>query len=368
MNTTQTLRLLPALSLLLACCGGGDAPGGSAAPAAPSAPANSNTPPAAQPAAQPAAPAAKKPLLPPKLDMTNVKAFFGADPVAPSSNNAVTKEKVALGKLLYESTALAGDGKVACATCHDPAHVGQDGRARSTGSGGKQAPRNTPTTWNASRQFAQGWDGLASTVEEFTGAHALQPWTFGRDQAGLLAAVAGVPELKQGFAQAFGGAAPDWPSFAQALGAYLRTLSTKSAFDEFLDGKNSALSTEQKWGLKLFMDTGCTNCHTSRLVGGNLTQKLGALRPFPSTDLGRYEVTKKEEDKFIFKAPPLLDVAKTGPYMHDGSIDSLPQIVKLMGQIQLSKELGDDDVHAIVAFLESLTGSPPADAPGSPGK
>jgi len=365
----QTLRLLPALSLLLACCGGGDAPGGGAAPAAPSAPANTNANTnTGAPAAQPAAPAAKKPLLPPKLEMTNVKAFFGADPIAPRSDNEVTKEKVALGKLLYESTALAGDGKVACATCHDPALAGQDGRARSTGSGGTPAPRKTLTTWNAFRQFAQGWDGAPVTIEEFTSTHVLQPWTFGRDAAGLLAAVGGVPELKQGFAQAYAGAAPDLPHLTQALGAYLRTLSTRSPFDEFLDGKNSALSTEQKWGLKLFMDTGCTNCHTTRLVGGNMVQKLGVLRPYPSTDLGRYQLTKKDEDKFLFKAPPLLDVAKTGPYLHDGSIESLPQIVRLMGQIQLNKELSDDEVHQLVAFLESLTGTPPADAPGTPGK
>jgi cytochrome c peroxidase len=146
-----------------------------------------------------------------------------------------------------------------------------------------------------------------------------------------------------------------YPNVGKAIGAFERTLMTPSRFDDFLRGDASALSEEEKNGGKLFVETGCATCHNGATIGGMMYQKLGLIKPYPTKDLGRAEVTKNEADRFIFKVPALRNVAKTAPYFHDGSIKTLPEAVAIMAEYQLGKKLDDAQVQSIVTFLNSLT-------------
>ncbi|MCA8965894.1 MAG: c-type cytochrome [Planctomycetes bacterium] len=299
-----------------------------------------------------------------RLDMVMVKTFFGSEPFAPTVDNPSTPEKVALGKTLFHEQGLSKNGNLSCASCHDLANYGQDGKPTSPGSDGKNGTRNTPTVYNAFRQYAQFWDARAATVEEQAIMPMLNPIEHGiTDEADLLAKIKAKPELVAAFGKAFPGAgdAVTAANFKLAIGAFERTLVTKSKFDKFLDGDNRAFSNEEKQGLKTFMDAGCTQCHMSRLVGGSMIQKLGVYGPYPTTDTGRMEVTKSESDKFMFKVSSLLNVEKTAPYYHDGKVATLEEAVKDMALLQLNKKLTDAEVASIVTFLKTLTGPLPAE-------
>jgi cytochrome c peroxidase len=176
-----------------------------------------------------------------------------------------------------------------------------------------------------------------------------------------------VKRLKEakGYPALFAAAFPDekepisFPNVGKAIGAFERTLVTPGKFDAFLRGDERALSDEEKKGLSTFMTTGCIACHNGPLLGGNSYQKMGAVKPYDTADTGRYKITGKEEDKFVFKVPSLRNIAETGPYFHDGSAATLPDAVTIMARHQLGKELSKEDVTSIVTFLKSLTGKVP---------
>lgn len=301
-----------------------------------------------------AAPQDPKPLPRARIDYTFVKTLFGKEPETGAVTNPSTPEKVALGRALYQAPLFANDAS--CATCHDLANYGADGKA--VADGGK---RNTPTTWNSFRQFRQGWDGGASTIEEL-GVHGLA------DDAALVAKVKAQPALVEAFGKAFpgGDATITAENVKLALGTFQRTLVTKSKWDEYLGndkekvaGNQKALTQDELFGLKTFLDIGCIQCHLGRLVGGQMFQKTGVIKPYSSTDEGRALLTKSDADKHFFKVPSLLNVDKTGPYLHDGKLKTLEEVVTLMADIQLDKKLTPDQVRGLVAFLKALTGPLP---------
>lgn len=300
----------------------------------------------------------------PKIDYQMVKQMFGTEPSAPVVDNPGTPEKVALGKALYHDTSLSKNGNLSCASCHDLATYGVDNKATSPGSDGKNGERNTPTVYNAHRQFVQFWDGRAPTVEEQSVMPVLNPVEHGlADEAALVAKLKAKPELVEGFQKAFpgGGDPVTVANFKLAVGAFERTLVTKSRWDEYLDGNQKALTNEELVGLKAFMDSGCITCHMGRLLGGHMYQKVGLIKPYPSQDTGRMQATGSEADKFLFKVPTLANCEKTAPYYHDGKIATLEEAVKNMAEIQLGQNLAADKVAAIVTFLKALTGPLPAE-------
>ena len=352
---TKTLPILAVATSLFAftACGGDQT-----APTQPATQQSAQQPAAKQPAAQepaqkPAVPALKKPKLPPKIDMTLVTAYFGNEPTAPKAEVASTPDMVALGKALYHDASLSKNGNVSCASCHDLNNYGQDGKATSLGSDGKNGERNAPTTLNAFRNAAQFWDGRAESVEDQAILQVLSPAEHGlADDKELLAKLNAKPDLVAAFQKAFPGeGSVSVANFNNAIGAFERTLVTKSAFDDLLDGNAGALTTDQKIGLAKFIEVGCTQCHTSRLLGGALFHKLGLVRPYATEDPGRMKVTGSESDKYVFKVPSLLNVEKTAPDYHDGKIATLEEAVKNMAAIQLNKDLSQEDVDSIVAFL-----------------
>lgn len=305
---------------------------------------------------------AKKPTPRPRIDFEAVKRMFGNDPSAPAVDNPSTPEKVALGKALYHDTSLSKGGNLSCASCHDLANYGQDGRPTSPGSDGTLGERNSPSTYNAHRQFAQFWDGRAATVEEQSILPVLNPVEHGlADEATLVAKMKAKTELVAAFQAAFPGDADPVTAanFKLAVGAFERTLVTKSRWDDYLNGNQKALTNDELVGLKTFMEVGCITCHMGRLLGGQMYQKVGLLKPYASQDTGRMQVTKSESDKFFFKVPSLANVEKTAPYYHDGKVATLEEAIKTMADMQLGKTLTDDQLRGLVVFLKALTGKLP---------
>jgi cytochrome c peroxidase len=147
-----------------------------------------------------------------------------------------------------------------------------------------------------------------------------------------------------------------YDNYAEAVAAFERTLITRDRFDDFLKGDRKALNRREQQGLALFMEIGCADCHNGALLGGTDYAKMGDVTSYADTkDLGRFEVTKKEEDKFVFKIPSLRNVALTRPYFHDGKARTLKDAITQMAELQLGEELEEDQVVLIQAFLRSLT-------------
>lgn len=309
----------------------------------------------------------KKRIRRPRIDYRQVKVLLGNDPPVTAANKApvaATPALIALGKDLFHSEALSQKGNLSCASCHDLATYGVDNKSVSPGSTGENGERNTPTVYNAFRQFRQFWDGRAESVEEQAIMPVLNPIEHGlADEAAVLAKINEQSALVAGFKKAF----PDDASpvtaknFGIAIGAFERTLVTRSNWDDYIEGTQKALSNEELLGLKTFLDIGCQQCHLNRTLGGHAFQKLGLLKPYSGKDTGRMQVTKSESDKYSFKVPTLLNVEKTAPYYHDGSIATLEEAVKAMARDQLGKDLTGEQVGNIVTFLKALTGAIPAE-------
>jgi cytochrome c peroxidase len=350
----RLLSLCGATALLFLPACGGDKPATNTPAPTPQTP--SQQTPAEDPAAQ--KPPRRAP--PVRLDMAQIKKDFGDFAAAPAVDNPPTPEKIALGKVLYHDPSLSKNGNLSCASCHDLGNYGQDGKPTSPGSVGTSGTRNSPTVFNAFRQINQFWDGREPTVEAQSMGPMLNPVEHGvADENELVAKIKAKPELVAAFGKTFQDGVTA-QNFKLAVGAFERTLITTSRWDKFLDDDINALTNEEKRGLDVFVKVGCVTCHTTRTVGGGLMQKLGVYHKFDTKDKGKMEVTGKAEDELMFKVPMLLNVAKTAPYHHNGSSSSLPEVVKTMAKIQLDKEISEEEVAAIVTFLNALTGEPPA--------
>ena len=291
-------------------------------------------------------------------------ALFGVLPAeAPSEANPITEAKIELGRQLYFDPRLSKSQQISCNSCHQLDKFGVDNEPTSPGHKGQRGARNSPTVYNAAFHFAQFWDGRAADVEEQAKGPVLNPVEMAMpDPDHVLAVLRSIPGYEPLFAKAFPGE-PDpinYDNFGRAVGAFERRLTTPSPFDAFLGGQLDVLSDEQVAGLAKFIETGCPTCHMGPTVGGLTFQKLGAVNPYETADLGREEVTKKESDRHLFKVPSLRNSAETGPWFHDGSVPTLDEAIRLMAWHQLGKKLEPADVASIAAFLKSLTGKPDA--------
>ena len=271
---------------------------------------------------------------------------------------AASAEMVELGKMLYYDKRLSKDGTISCNSCHNLKSYGVDGEATSLGVGGQRGGRNAPTVYNAAMHIAQFWDGRSPDVEAQASGPMLNPVEMAMSREIVEKRLRAIDGYKERFAAAFPGeeASVSIDNAATAIAAFERGLVTPGAFDKFMNGDPTALNAEQLDGYKLFVDVGCASCHNGPAVGGRTYQKLGVKKPYHSEDLGRFEVTKKESDKMKFKVPSLRNIAQTGPYFHDGSVTTLSESISLMAEHQLGKDLSEDEVAKIEAFLQTLTG------------
>ncbi len=314
---------------------------------------------------EPAAPAAED-----KAAAEKTQPKAPTEPILPLPDEVdVNMEKVLLGRSLYFDTALSGDGTVSCATCHSLDHGGAEPRKTSTGIKGQVGPINSPTVLNSSYNFVQFWDGRAKDLQEQAAGPVENPIEMGAKWPDV------VETLKKDakYAAAFAKLYEDGVTKANATDAiaeYEKSLITPSRFDAYLKGDATAITDAEKKGYATFKEVGCTACHTGVLAGGTMFQKMGLVSDYfkdrgteiTEADLGRFNVTKKPEDKHFFKVPTLRNVELTPPYLHDGSRAALEETVKVMGKYQLGRDLSDAQVNSIVTFLKSLTGELPAHA------
>jgi cytochrome c peroxidase len=303
---------------------------------------------------------------------TRAGRTFGALPnVMSSATNPVTPGKVKLGKILFYEARISADGTVSCSKCHPFSLYAADGLRKSIGNQCRVNPRNAPTVLNAAAQISEHWIGNRTDVEDQAKQAVIGPPSFGMPSyAEVERRLKGIGGYSRLFEEAFpGGKDPvTVDNFAKAVGAFERTLVTPSPFDDFLTDDPRALSEREKKGLATFMGIGCSGCHSGAYVGGRQYLKFGLLEPYwkytksEEIDEGRFVVTKNESDKYVFKVPVLRNVAKTAPYFHDGSVGDLQRAEYIMGKIQLGKELSEEELGDIGAFLRSLTGRIPDDA------
>lgn len=324
---------------------------------APAAPSPSSVPSAAPEAAHPAEPPPDSALL--------ERARQSFSPISVSAVDA--PDQVALGRALFFETRLSADGKVGCVSCHLPEHFGTDGRAKARGAFGREGPRNAPSVFNAGGQLAEHWRGDRTSLADQAEKSLLGPSSFA-----LKSNQAAVEQLRKlGYERAFDKAFPDdehpvtVENFGKAIAAYEATLVTPAPIDDYLAGNLAALSKAAKTGLEAFLDIGCSRCHRGPRFGGASLEKFGVVRDYrPLThsttdEAGRFDVTKSEADRDVFKVPVLRNVAQTAPYFHDGSVATLPEAVRIMAAVQLDRDLDDSQVANLIAFLNSLTGTVP---------
>lgn len=282
-------------------------------------------------------------------------------------NNAVTHEKIELGKMLFFDPRLSASQIISCNTCHNLSTGGVDAGPTSIGHAWQKGPRRAPTVFNAVFNIAQFWDGRAEDLK----AQAKGPIQASVEMNATPDLVERILNSMPGYVEAFKKAFPQeaspvtFDNVAKALEAFEATLITPgSHFDQFLEGDANALNAQQKQGLKLFMDKGCSVCHNGINVGGRGYFPFGVVEKpgadiLPRNDRGRFAVTKTASDDYVFRAGPLRNVALRAPYFHSGQVWSLKQAVGIMGASQLGQKLTEPEEDSIVAFLESLTGEQP---------
>jgi cytochrome c peroxidase len=343
------------------------------------------------------------PLAQPKsLQQVGVPAQLTQEAIPP--DNPQTPEKISLGQKLFFERRLSADGTVSCGTCHDPQLAFTDRKPLSVGIKGRVGQRNAPTILNALYNKTQFWDGRVNTLEEQAANPIVNAFEMGHPNLNAaVAQIASVEEYQQAFQRVFG-RAPNGPDLLRAIASYERTqLSFDSPFDRFIAGDNNAIDASAKRGWELFnTQARCNKCHAltdsqrdvtvftdndfHNIGIGILRHNVVALarqaeqliksgdtagidRAAIQTDmsaLGRFLITKKEKDTASFKTPDIRNVLVTGPYFHDGSQETLWDVIDhynkgdglqnpyLDEDIQ-PLALTETDIDDLVAFMASLT-------------
>jgi cytochrome c peroxidase len=317
-----------------------------------------------------------------------IKAPLGLPPVPIPANNPPTADTVALGRKLYYDTKLSSDNSVACATCHRPEKGFGDGLPVSTGINGSTGGRSAPVVTNSAYYTLQFWDGRASMLEDQAGGPMQNPIEMGHTDMGVVKALSADPSYVAQFEEAWGAGPITFEKVVYSIASFERTvISGNSPFDKYqYGGDKTAMSAAAIRGLALYKDPAkgnCAVCHsigeTTSLFTDNKFHNLGVgidskgkLR-----DKGRADVTKNSADEGAFKTPILRNIALSAPYMHDGSLKTLKEVIDfyvgggnsnphLDPQIKVLK-LNARERADLEEFLKALTGEMPPDV-GAPGK
>lgn len=310
------------------------------------------------------------------LLMDLAKSTFGTLPErAENPDNEITNDKVLLGRVLFFDSRLSKKGNISCNSCHSLDKFGVDNEPTSPGDDGVRGGRNSPTVLNAALHFMQFWDGRAQDVEEQAGGPILNPVEHNIPDSGfLIKKLSKIPMYQDLFAKAFPNEKTPitYANLTRAIGAFERILITPSRVDKFIAGDANALTQEEKAGFQVFMDAGCNTCHNGPAAGGMILQKFGVYTDYwnetkcAKVDSGRYDITKNENDKYFFKVPTLRNVEKTFPYFHDGGVTDLGEAVRIMGKVQLNKDLTPEQIASIVTFLKAFTADIPDELKHAP--
>jgi cytochrome c peroxidase len=302
------------------------------------------------------------------------KAPLGLPPIPWPADNPYSKEKAELGKLLYYDTRMSTDQTVSCASCHAPEKAFGDGQPVSTGIKKQKGGRSAPTVINRAYSTLQFWDGRAASLEEQAKGPLANPleMTMAKDAAAAhkacVACLKGIPGYVQRFKKVYGTADFDIDHVAKAIATFERTvLSGNAPYDRYENGDKKALSPAQVRGMDVFFNKAkCDSCH----IGFNFTdgsyENIGIGMDKVSPDLGRFMVTKRDDEKGAFKTPTLREVEHTGPYMHDGSLKTLEEVVEHYNKGGIKNpwldermkplNLTTDQKKDLVEFLKALSG------------
>ncbi|NOQ65552.1 MAG: c-type cytochrome [Methyloprofundus sp.] len=286
------------------------------------------------------------------------------EPISPIPDAIIhSVEQVELGRLLFHDVRLSENDQLSCASCHSLKKGGADGQVVSSGVNGHKGLINSPSIFNSSLNFRQFWDGRADSLLSQVDGPLNNPLEMNISWAGVLAKLQQdtfyVDLFKQAYATGL-----SINNIKAAIVSFEESLLTpNSRFDLYLKNKANAISTEELEGYRLFKQYGCISCHQGAAVGGNLYQTFGIMGDYfadrgniTPADLGRYQVTHDEKDKYVFKVPSLRNVALTAPYFHDGSAKNLEAAVEIMMVYQLGRISTKQDIRKIVLFLKTLTG------------
>lgn len=303
--------------------------------------------------------------------MLHLKIFFFtllflntlfADIITPIPQKAeYDKIKAELGKKLFFDPILSISNTVSCASCHILPGSGSDLTSYSKGVGGAIGGMNTPTVLNAVYNLSQFWDGRAKDLQEQAGGPIVNPVEMASTKEHVLKVLNDNKSYKKHFYTIYKEALK-FSQVTEVLAEFEKALITPNApFDNYLRGDTTALTDLEKRGYALFQNKGCINCHNGINIGGSMYQKVGIFEKFVGRkgSLGRYNVTKNEEDRYTFKVPSLRNIALTAPYMHDGNISKLKDIISKMGRLQLGEDMDEKEIDEIEAFLRTLTGQTP---------
>jgi cytochrome c peroxidase len=281
------------------------------------------------------------------------------------------QSKVDLGARLFADQRFSRDNSVSCTHCHVLQIGGMDRQPKSFGVAGALGVINTPTVYNSGFDVAQFWDGRARTLTEQVAGPVHNPIEMASDWDSVIAKLTQDPDYPRWFQRLYGNGITA-ANIQDAIAAFERSLTTPgSRFDRWLQGDADALNEQELAGYVLFKSYGCVACHQGMNVGGNMYQQMGVMRDYfaerggdiSAADLGRFNVTGKEEDKYHFKVPSLRLVVLTAPYFHDASAQTLEQAIGDMARYQLGRDISRQDIAKIIAFLKTLVGHHPRLAP-----
>ncbi len=279
------------------------------------------------------------------------------------------RAKVELGKKLFFEPRLSKSGWIPCNSCHNLSTGGADNLPSAIGHKWFFGPINSPTVLNTRFNLSQFWDGRAKDLNEQAGGPIANPIEMDSNHELAVSVLQSIPEYVQWFREVYGQTKMyedekiTIDQVTDAISAFEETLTTpNSRFDLWLNGYDKYITESEKEGYDLFKAKGCISCHNGVGVGGNSYQKFGVVKPYDKDThtLGRYNVTKEEKDKYVFKVPLLRNIEITAPYFHDASTWDLSEAVNIMSEYQLGLTLTNSEIYKIVEFLRTLTGDQPS--------
>lgn len=304
-----------------------------------------------------------------KKQPRDLPAFLGPlpKPVEPAGNPS-TPAKVELGRMLYYEPRISGNGTISCATCHNPALGWADGLAKGIGINGAKLGRSSPTVANAAYYELQFWDGRAPSLEEQAKGPVENPSEMGGRGDRVVATLKAIPGYVRRFEETFGSPDVTFDKFAMAVAAFERTVvDLDSPFDRWARGDDKAMTEAAVRGLDLFAGkANCAVCHSGPALADKRFHNIG----LPDADVGRFAVSKAEIDKGAFKTVTLRNIALTAPYMHDGSLKTLREVIDHYEKVSQEGKakhpnlsmfmrpfrLTEDEKKDLEAFLRALTG------------
>lgn len=268
--------------------------------------------------------------------------------------NPITPKKLELGRKLFFDPRLSKSGWISCNSCHNLSEGGDDGLSAAVGHKWTQNPHhlNSPTVYNAVFASSQFWDGRDLTLE----AQAQGPIQAAPEMAAtkehVVSVITSIPEYASEYKGVYGaGTKVTFEKITDAIAAFERTLVTPSAYDDFLNGDDEALTKAQKDGLKTFIDKGCATCHGGVALGGDMNA-FNITGTYKHQKVGDF---KGDKNKMV-KVPTLRNITQTAPYFHNGQIWELKEAIVEMGRIQLGIAINDQEAASIEEFLKSLEG------------